>query len=165
MKNGQTPQLMPDVQKPSWNFQKDQPFDQKFQDPSTKPKSPNFSLNQQGHSKNRTSHLSEFMASAVRQSTELADLSSLIHINQHLSNLLDLPEPKPRLPWPLEPERRTLLPQSAPFPTRLIMPRFSNVNGSKLHTYPMRAAPYPLSYDQTVLDRFVTTIPFLLVSQ
>jgi hypothetical protein len=93
------------------------------------------------------------MASAARQSAELADLDSLIHITQHLSDLLDYPEPQPRLIWPPK-----LEPRAVPLPAKLTMPRFFNVNGSKLHTYSMKAAPYPVSFDQTVLDRFVTTV-------
>jgi hypothetical protein len=97
------------------------------------------------------------MASAVRQSAELADLDSLIHVTQHLSDLLDFPESQPRLLWPPK-LASTAFPQSTPLATKLTMPTFSNVNGSKLHTYSMKAAPYPLSFDQMVLDRFVAAV-------
>jgi len=97
---------------------------------------------------------SEFMASAVRRSTEQADLDSLIHITQHLSDLLDIPESQPRLLWPPK-LASTALPKLASLATQFTMPKLSNVNGSKLHTYSVKAAPYPLSYNQAVLDSWV----------
>lgn len=79
-------------------------------------------------------------------------LDSLIHINQHLSDLLDLPDPQPpRLVWPLKLDSK--LPSTLPpLPKTLSMPRLAHMNNSKLHTFSTKAAPYPLSYDQTTLD-------------
>lgn len=88
---------------------------------------------------------------AALHEREQPDLDSLIHISQHLSEFLDGPETQPRVLWPLKFDSKPSPPTALPKLTD--MPRLASINGSKLHTYPMKTAPYPLSYDQTMLDR------------
>lgn len=87
-------------------------------------------------------------------SAEQAELNSLIQEHLALSSALSVPEPTKTssagIVWPpkLESSKPSLALATKPMKARLV-----TLNGSKLHLYPRKDAPYPLSYNQAVLDR------------
>jgi hypothetical protein len=85
-------------------------------------------------------------------SAEEAELNSLINQHWAASSVLSVPETKTShlVLWPnklLNAPNTGITLQAR----SMKAPRLVSVNGSKLHTVP--DAPYPLSYDQVVLDR------------
>jgi hypothetical protein len=85
-------------------------------------------------------------------SAEEAELNSLINQHWAASSVLSIPETKPSnlVLWPIklvDARNAGIILQAR----SMKAPRLVSVNGSKLHTIP--DAPYPLSYEQVVLDR------------
>ncbi|CAG8700316.1 9386_t:CDS:2, partial [Acaulospora colombiana] len=97
-----------------------------------------------------TRFITPFMTSAL--SPEQVELNSLLTQHIALSNAMNVGETKQSsLLWPSKlldsAKSKTNL---STLPTRA---RLITINGSKLHTYQKKEAPYPLSYSQSVLDR------------